>query len=178
MIWFRENWRYFVLALAVAFGVHVASIAITPRLVMTIALNKMSASHGFNTMLQTPRPTSASRGVVRPSPDLLYSACPFDLDKLPDHVLRVHADHMPGTYWSVSVFDAGTSNIFALNDRQAKNGAVDFTIVGPRQDKMPLTPAVRSPTSRGLVLFRTLIDSDLHLAALDAARRHATCAPF
>ena len=38
---------------------------------------------------------------------------------------------MPDTYWSVSVFDADTDNIYVLNDRQAKNGSVDFVLTGP-----------------------------------------------
>jgi uncharacterized membrane protein len=183
MRWVRNNWGYILLALIVAFAVHVASVALIPRLVMTVALNKMSAAHGFNTMLYTPRPTSASRAVVRPSPDLLYSACPFDLGKIGGE-LRVHADAMPHTYWSVSIFDAETNNFFVLNDRHARNNSVDFILENPNLTEWigairHLPPKfVRSPTVRGLILFRTLIDSDAKLAAIDAARRHAICEPY
>jgi len=117
---------------------------------------------------------------VRPSPDLLYSACPFDLDKVGSGGVRISANAMPHTYWSVSVFDAETNNFFTLNDSQAKSGSVDIVIVGPHTGLVDngAPRQVRSPTARGLVLFRTLIDNDNHLAAIDTARRHASCAPY
>ena len=175
MSWLGRSWIYVAAALVIAVGTHVALVMAVPHLVMARALQKMSARHGFNVMTHMPRPDATARGVVRPSPDLLYSACPFDLMQAPGGVLHVRATAMPDTYWSVSVFDADTNNIFVLNDRQAKNDAVDFVIVGPHQDKEPLARIVRSPTERGLVLFRTLIDSDAKLNEIDAARRHATC---
>lgn len=175
----RENWRYIVVVLAIAFGTYLATVALLPRLVMAVALNKMSSVHGFNAMTHSPRATSAARAVVRPSPDLLYSACPFDLDKA-GGMLRVHTDGMPNTYWSVSIFDAQTDNIFALNDSHARNGGIDFILkrsnTPPLADRSKLV--LESETPRGLILFRTLIDDDKHLAAIDAARRHATCEPY
>jgi uncharacterized membrane protein len=179
MTWFRDTWRYAALALAVAFCVHLAIVAVIPRAVMAVALYRMSSVHGFNTMMHQPRPTSASRAVVRPSPDLLYSACPFDLDRA-GGMLQVHADDMPHTYWSVSIFEAQTDNILALNDRQALKGGIDFILkrsnTPPLADKSTLV--LETGTPRGLILFRTLIDDDKHLAAIDRARRHATCAPY
>jgi uncharacterized membrane protein len=179
MSWLRENWRYFVLALAVAFGVYLASVAAIPRVIMTIALHRMSSGRGYNTMTHAPRATSASRAVVRPSPDLLYSACPFDLDAA-GGMLRVHAEAMPHTYWSVSMFDAQTDNIFALNDRHARDGGIDFILkrsnTKPLGDRSKLV--LETETARGLILFRTLIDDERNFAAIDAARRHAACEPY
>jgi uncharacterized membrane protein len=175
--WLRGNWGFVAAALAIAVGVHLASVAAIPRVVMGIALEKMTQRGGINTMTHALRATAASRGVVRPSPDLLYSACPFDLDKA-GGALRVRSFGMPPSYWSVSVFDARTDNVYVLNDRQAKDGAVDFVIVGPRDGGALRAKSVRVPTARGLVLFRTLIDRDAHLAAIDAARRHASCEPY
>jgi len=178
MTWLRKNWFFLPVILIVAFAVHAGSVALIPRAVMAKALGKMSAAHGFNAIAHSPRATSASRAVVRPSPDLLYSACPFDLDALAGHVLHVHADRMPNTYWSFSVFDAETNNIFVLNDRQAKTDKADFAVVGPAQDKVPPGLVVRSPTMRGLVLVRTLINDEKNFAMIDTARRTTTCGPF
>ncbi|HTT98942.1 MAG TPA: DUF1254 domain-containing protein [Rhizomicrobium sp.] len=179
MTWFKNIWRYVVLALVTAFAVHLASVALIPRAIMIVALHKMSSLHGYNTMTHSPRATSASRAVVRPSPDLLYSACPFDLDQA-GGMLHVHTEGMPNTYWSVSIFDAQTDNIFALNDRDAHGGGIDFILkrsnTPPLRDKTKL--ALETPTPRGLILIRTLIDDDRHLAAIDAARRHAACEPY
>jgi len=182
MRWLRSNWLYIVITLTVAFAVHVASVAFLPQLVMMRALSKMASLHDYNTMTHQPRVTSASRAVVRPSPDLLYSACPFDIDKI-GSALRVRVTGMPQSYWSASLFDAETNNFYALNDRQAKTGSVDFVIVGPHtgiiDDAAVGAPRqVRSPTVRGLVLFRTLIDEEKHFAAIDKVRRSASCTPY
>jgi uncharacterized membrane protein len=181
MRWLRSNWLYFVLTLAVAFAVHVASVAFLPQLVMTRALARISGLNGYNTMTHQPRATSAARAVVRPSPDLLYSACAFDLNQTPGGVLHVHTKDMPDSYWSISVFDAETNNVFVLNSNTTKARSADFLIVYGEGDAVTggsKLPEVWMPTARGLVLVRALIDDDKHLAAIDAARRHAVCEPF
>ena len=171
----RRNWMWLVAVLAVAAVVHIASVIALPRLIMWRTMSAIAHRTGLNKMAHAPRPTSASRGIVRPSPDLLYSTCVFAVGAGP---VRVHASGMPDTYWSVSLFDAATDNFFVINDRQAKNGSVDFVIVGPRQDKLPAGQIVRAPSDRGLVLFRTLIDDDKRLADIDRARRGAACEAF
>ena len=83
-----------------------------------------------------------------------------------------------GTYWSVSAFDANTNNFFVRNDRQATSGEVRVVVTPPDQNKKPIVGGatyVRSPTTRGLVLFRTLINDDANLPEIDAERRQARC---
>lgn len=169
----RRNWMWLVAVLAVAAVVHVASVMLLPHIIMNRTMGAIAHRTGLNKMAHAPRPTAAARGIVRPSPDLLYSTCVFDLSAGP---VRVHASGMPNTYWSVSLFDAETDNFYVLNDRQAKNGGVDFVIAAPGYlvDRTKL-PVVVSPTDRGLVLFRTLIDDDKRLAEIDRARRGAAC---
>ena len=187
MRWLRSNWLYIVLALGTAFAVHVASVAFLPHLIMTRALTKMSGLHGYNTMTHSVRATSASRAVVRPSPDLLYSVCPFDLGR--DDTLLVSVSGMPKSYWSISVFDGETNNVFALNNTVAQSGSADVAIQLPLppgslsktmppphpDDRSRYFAHVTTPTARGLVLVRTLIVDDKSLAAIDKARRTATC---
>ena len=168
----RRNWMWLAAVLAVAAVVHVASVMLLPHVIMNRTMGAIAHRTGVNKMAHAPRPTAAARGIVRPSPDLLYSTCVFDVSGGP---VRVHASGMPDTYWSVSLFDNQTDNFYVINDRQAKGGGVDFVIVGPHQDKQPIGTVVRSPSTRGLVLFRTLIDDDKRLAEIDAARRHAAC---
>jgi uncharacterized membrane protein len=170
-----RNWGWLAATLLVAGAVQVASVYALPHLIMARTMTGISRNAGINKMAHGPRPTAASRGVVRPSPDLLYSTCVYDLDTGPEHV---HARGMPKTYWSVSLFDAETNNFYVVNDRQAKDGSVDFFIAAPRQAAPLGGVVVRSPSTKGLVLFRTLIDDEAHFAAIDAARRHAMCEPF
>jgi uncharacterized membrane protein len=168
-----RNWRWLLATLLLAAAVHVISVAYLPGFIMgrTMA-GAARLSGGVNRMYFSARPTAASRGVVRPSPDLLYAACVFDVSNGP---VRVHGSGMPQTYWSVSLFDDDTDNFFVLNDRQAKDGSFDFTIVPLNTEKLPPGKVVRARSLRGLVLLRVLIDDDARLPAIDKARRHVAC---
>jgi len=174
MRWLARNWPYIAMTLAIAAAVHVASVVYLPDLIMMRTMAKLAGAGGVNTMQHGARATQASRAVVRPSPDLLYSTCVYDLDKAGGR-LRVHADGMPRTYWSVSAFDARTDNFYVLDDRHAQGGAFDVTLAGPQAAAH--AGDIRSPTARGIVLVRTLIENEARLAAVDAARRGAQCEP-
>jgi uncharacterized membrane protein len=179
---FEKNWMFIAIAVALALVVHAVTLVDLPEAVMARALDDLSHGRGYNTIRHADRADANSRRIVRPSPDLFYSVCPFDLDQA-HGALRVHADVPPGTYWSVSVFDAYTDNVFIENNRQATGGKVDFVIVGPKSGlidggKAHAPQQVYSPTTKGLVLFRTLIDDEANLPEIDAARRQATCAPY
>jgi uncharacterized membrane protein len=162
--------------LAVAVAVHIASVWLLPRGVMHIALHRMGS---VNTIHHQPRVTAGSRGVVRPSPDLLYSACPFDLSS---GALEVKAPIPPGTYWSASAFDADTNNFFAINDRTVGGQPLELILLPPGREGEPPHIAgqlvVHAPTMRGLVLFRTLINDEKNFVRLDAVRRQAHCGAY
>jgi len=164
-----RNWPWFLLALAVAATTHLVSIRIIPHLVMARVLDRVGP---MDAVRHGRRPDENSRAVVRPSPDLLYSTCPYDLSAGP---VRVTAPVPPGTYWSVSAFDADTDNFFVENDRQAAD-RVDFVIARhAAAARAHGLPVVVSPTNRGLILFRTLIDDEKRLGEIDRVRRQAAC---
>lgn len=128
------------------------------------------ARRGINVALPAPRADASARTVVRPSPDLLYTACVFDLAQGPLHITAPVQDG----YVSVSGFGADSSNFFAVNDRDATISAD-----GRKQFKLLLTlgepviaPAgarvIVSPSTRGLVLFRSLIPDEAALPQLIA----------
>jgi uncharacterized membrane protein len=173
-----RNWKWIAGALLIAAIVHVASLLLLPRLIMLRTMSVMTRSASANTVLHPPRSGARSRTVVRPSPDLLYSICVYDL-RAAEGAVRVSIHDMPDTYWSVSVFDADTNNVYALNDRQAKTGAADFLLAesGTLANDERL-PVVTTPTNRGIVLLRILVSDDARTAELDAARRNARCAPY
>lgn len=173
-----RNWKWVATTLLIAIVVHVVTLLALPRLIMMRTMSAITRLVAANTMLYPPRPTSRSRGVVRPSPDLLYSICIYDLAAA-NGALRVSTHDMPNTYWSVSIFDADTNNFYALNDRQVGNGSADFLLVAPdAQPQNDRLPVVTASTGRGIVLFRTLIDHENHLAEVDAGRRNADCSPY
>ncbi len=160
--------------LAVAALVHVATLYALPRRIMAGAMARMGAP---NTMRFAKRPDETSRAVVRPSPDILYSACPFDLSKGP---LKLTARVPHSTYWSVSGFDAATNNFFVRNDLQVAGDSIEILALRKGMPLPPLDTATEqvilfAPTTKGLFLIRTVINDEKDLAALDAVRHQASC---
>lgn len=160
--------------LAIALLVHFATLYELPRRIMAVTLRRIGAP---NTMHFGSRPTAASRGVVRPSPDILYASCPYDLSAGP---LRVTASVPHSTYWSISAFDAATNNFFVRNDRQVEGNSFELLLMRHRQampppDNVPDRAIVFSPSGRGLILMRTVIDDDKNVPALEAMVHQARC---
>ena len=104
---------------------HLAHIVAYPRLIMAGTMNAVQGRAGAaNKPLLPPLPTDTSRGVVKPSPDLLYALCVYDLAKGP-----VVVSAMPSAdYWSVALYAGNTDNFFVLNDRQAAGKPVTLVI--------------------------------------------------
>ena len=168
-------WALFTVALAVA--IHWALVRNAPEYIMSRAMSKMGA-RGANTISHVERATAASRTVVKPSPDLLYSHCVFDLSRAP---LKVTTAAPAGTYSSVAFYAANTDNFYALNDTKTGGQPVTIVLLGQGQSVPPQpedTIIVGAPTPKGLVLFRTLINDDAREPELDRLRRAANCEPM
>jgi uncharacterized membrane protein len=84
------------------------------------------------------------------------------------------------SYWSLSMFAANTDNFFVVNDRKASSGTVDLVLAAAgTQVALPAgATLVEAPSTRGIVLTRTLIARADRLGELDEARRRFTCAPL
>ena len=170
-----SNWLKFgVFTLCGAALVHWAAIAYAPELIMDRVL-AARAEQDAHTIAHAERSTAASRRIVRPSPDLLYSTCLFDVSR---HPLKVMTAAPTDTYWSVAFYAANTDNFFVLNDTQTKGKPATIVIARRGQAVAPQGPGVivvSAPSDKGLVLFRTLINNDARLAELDQQRRVAKC---
>jgi uncharacterized membrane protein len=168
--WIR--WGLFTLVLAVV--IHVVVINGAASFIMWRALGKFAQGR-VNSITHTERATDASRAIVKPSPDLLYSTCGFDVSKRP---LKIVTGAPSDTYWSVALYADNTDNFFVFNDTQANGQPATIILLGPGQSA-PIdtagTVTVNSPTTKGLVLFRTLVSDDKREAEIDQARREATC---
>jgi uncharacterized membrane protein len=162
------------LTLALAGAVHVGTVVAVPRLLM--ALVQHGTAGGINRIHHGGRVTAASREVVRPSPDLLYSLCPYDLSTGPLRVTAV----VPPTYFSISAFAANTDNFFVINDAQLRKtgaGRIELVLTDGSSAYTPrgAERVVRSPTTEGVVLFRTLIRRGDQLEQLVRVQRQARC---
>jgi uncharacterized membrane protein len=161
-----------LLMLAVAF--HMATVMLYPTgRLLALSLKGKREGRKVNRIYHAPRVTAASRHVVRPSPDLLYSICSYDVSEAP---LRITAS-VPDTYWSLSLYASNTDNFFVINDRQVLSKKLEMVLVGPDSDAPEGTTArvVVSPSDRGVALIRTLITDEATVADLQHAQRQARC---
>lgn len=143
------------------------------------AASRILARDAWNVALAAPPTTAESRTIVRPSPDLLYVACVYDLASGP---VLVQAPHSP-TYLSLSAFADNTDNFFAMNDR-GPEGAGGLALLllppgtpDPQPDVAPGARRVASPSRRGIVLARLRIDRPGQLAELLALQAQVGCTP-
>jgi uncharacterized membrane protein len=78
----------------------------------------------------------------------------------------------PRRYWSLSIFDANTDNIFSVNDRAVASGRYALTL-----SKDGAGGSVAVPGAKGIALIRILVTDAKDLASIDRLRRRSTCAP-
>lgn len=162
-------------AAAMAAG-HVGLVLTTPHFLMSVAMDRLSDNGTqINRFNYAPRTTQQSRGVVRPSPDLAYSNCVFDLS---DGPLLIEAAPTPDDgYTSISVFADNTDNIAAFDTTRFPQG-IRFVLAREGQDTPDGETVVMSPSTRGIVLDRRLAPNAELFEAADKARRNDKCERF
>jgi len=159
-----------LLGLVVAALAWQATLAAAPQVIMRIAVKRIADAGGLNHMQHAPLPGPGRRTVVRPSPDLAYSACPFDLSKGP---LLIQVEPVAAPYWSLSVFDDRTDVAFVRH-----NVPVRIVLARPGQSVPPGTETVRLGGDRGVALVRILVEDRARFEPLDRARRASFCRPL
>jgi uncharacterized membrane protein len=164
-----------ILALLISAAVgHVATVFATPTVLMSVAMKRLSAGTPVNHFAFGDRTTEKSRRVVRPSPDLAYSSCVYDLSDGPIHVTA--APSPDGGYLSISVFAANTDNIGVYDSLRSPAG-IDFVLAKSGQPTPPGASVLISPSTKGIILDRRLAPNAELFAVVDKARRADTCAP-
>lgn len=178
-LWFYRG----LTLLTTAILVHLAAVWAAPRLIMQVLMNGPMAKtmNMHNQAAYPPAVTAASRTVVMPSPDMLYSVCAFDVRNGP---VRVTANPQLPSYWSIALYAANSDNFHVVNDRQAAGKPVDLWLVSdgtsPAGAAQPPTGStvVVSPSSTGFLLMRVLTGNyDAEKDVLEPARRTLQCTP-
>jgi uncharacterized membrane protein len=136
------------------------------------AIRRLADGTGMNVMKYNQLPTPANQPVVRPSPDLAYSSCPYDLS---DGPVMLRVVPVPGRYSSLSIFNARTDVVFVRNDQQAKDKPFEVVIARDGQKVPAGKEVVRVGYDRGIALIRLLLNSPSDLKALDPVRRQSSC---
>ena len=162
----------FLFGLIVAAATAWAAILYIPYGLMNVAMERLGQG-GVNKMSYGNLATPERQPVVRPSPDLAYSSCPYDLSAGP---VAIDVAPVAGRYSSLSVFDAATDVIFVRNDVEA--GGKPYRIIVARAGQAVPAGAevVRTDHDRGIALIRLLLKDPEEIGGLDAARRESSCA--
>jgi len=146
-------------------------MAIAPGYIMGRALEGITERvGGSNAIVHLPLTGAARRGIVRPSPDLVYSLCPYDLT---EGNIKFTVPAIEGHYWSLTMFDDQTNAFFIENDQHTKGKPIELTLVkgeGAVDGRM-----VSSPSDTGIALIRILMKDRGEYDVLDALRRGANC---
>jgi uncharacterized membrane protein len=167
-----RRWAPWIVAvLGLSAVIHVVTVMAVPYVIVFVV--GLRGNTEPNHVHHGPLITSETRDVVRPSPDLLYSACPFDVGRRP---LRITAK-VPDSYFSISAFSANTDNFFVINDQQIDGDSVEVVIVSEDAPyaRRGSEIVARAPEDLGVVLFRTLVpDRSKAGQALDL-QQHIDC---
>ncbi len=164
-----------IVAVLAALAAWYTTLAAAPMVIMDRAWEQLAAQSGFNRMAHGPLVTAESQFVVRPSPDLAYSVCAFDLTQGP---LRVHAHPVPDHYWSLTVFDSETNVAFVESDRDSKGAPVEVILATADQTVPAGVRTVTMPGAKGVALLRVLLNDRAEFDAVTKDRKRSYCRPL
>ena len=171
-----RSWLLPIFAGVVAAGIawHGTLVA-TPYVLMSAAMKKIGSADAngrANVFAFGPMATADRQPIVRPSPDLVYSSCVFDLSQGP---VLVDVAPVPGKYWSLSIFDARTDVAAVRSDRDTGGQNARLALVRDGQVAPKGYDVVKLDHDRGIALIRILLSDPAEFAEVDAIRRKSTC---
>lgn len=164
-----------ILAVLAALAAWYGTLAAAPMVIMDRAWEQLAARSGFNRMTHGPLVTAESQTIVRPSPDLAYSICAFDLTKGP---VEVRAHPVPGHYWSLTVFDSKTDVAFVESDRDSKGAAVELVLATAGQAVPDGVRRITLPSAKGVALLRVLLKNRAEFDVVTQDRKQSYCRPL
>lgn len=157
-------------AVAAAAAAHFAFISLAPGMMMGAAMARIG---GANAWAHAPRVTESARTIVRPSPDLAYSACVFDLSRGPVRIAAARWD----AYMSLSLYDSESDNFYVVSDMEAPDGFDVIVVRRQRDAPEDAQNVIISPSAKGVALVRRLAPTPDRFAAAERARADDICAP-
>lgn len=156
--------------IVVALLVHIIVVIQTPYIAMDMAEEKFDIER--NTLAHTGPPDENSREVVRPSPDLVYSICVYDVG---ENAILFTAP-VPNSYWSISGYAEDTHNFFTVNNKDVKSNPARVLVVGeeiPQPDSENLF-VKEAPSDTGIILIRMFVPDRDNIENLVQIQQEAT----
>ncbi|MEM8615554.1 MAG: DUF1254 domain-containing protein [Pseudomonadota bacterium] len=174
----RRWWMAIIVFAVAAIGAHFATVYALPGIIMDRAQAQLS-ERGADpyTWLASPQQTPQTQQIVRPSPDLSYAICLFDMA---DGAVLISAPAWEG-YASLSVFDARTNNVFvtSLDGQDGRvllhNPAVPLIEEG--RFYLKGDEPVVTLKGKGLALIRRVAPGAQRHAAAESLIEESVCAP-
>ncbi|MBL4870147.1 MAG: DUF1254 domain-containing protein [Robiginitomaculum sp.] len=167
----------FILVAAIA---HMASLRAAPYMIMSKVIRTM-ADRGMplHRFIISSRITPQTQTIVRPSPDLAYSICRFDLANGPIII--------KGTMWagyaSLTIFDAQTNAVFIGSldsenpDENSSQNSVILTM-GSDVKAAKNIPIVMLKKPTGLALIRRIAPTTALYEQAQLLTKSDVCAPY
>lgn len=163
----------FIVVAAVA---HIAILRAAPYMIMSKVIRTMGDRgmplHRFTI---SPRITPQTQTIVRPSPDLAYSICRFDLTNGPIMI----SGAMWAGYASLTIFDAQTNAVFigSLDSENSRQNSVVLTMRSSvKAAKNTSIVMLEKPT--GLALIRRLAPTASLYEQAQLLTKSDMCAPY
>ncbi|MEP3421637.1 MAG: DUF1254 domain-containing protein [Erythrobacter sp.] len=159
-------------ALLIAVIGHVSVLHFAPNIIMDRAMTMLERRGAeLHTFFHGERTTPQSQSVVRPSPDLAYSVCLFDLEQL-DAGLEVRMAATPN-YASLSFFDDQTNNFKTI---RGNGEEITVTLASP-DTTISDAETIVSPSRKGLILIRRLAPTAEDFRLVSAISQNDFCRP-
>jgi uncharacterized membrane protein len=149
----KIKWLVAILILAWVGQYGVAILA--PHFAMQALYHAVVNQSGENNFMLTPLPDETTRDVVRPSPDLFYGICAYNVESAPVFITAL----VPEKYWSMQFYQMNTDNFSSFSNQRDEsyrvNTTTKITLIGASDDASKYQgEVVRSPTDKGVMLVR------------------------
>ena len=135
------------------------------------------ATNTVNTvLLHTETATSDTRGLKRPSSDVMYSICTYDVKYKP----LIITSPVPESYWSISFYSENTDNYVTINDLNIENKYLKVYLVGINSEPKKINngTVVVSPTNTGYILIRMFVGNGENLTELKNIQQSLRCVEY
>ena len=150
----KRAMTYTVLVVAGAWLLQWLMAIAAPNLIMQVVYKRLSSVSGANALFYAGTIDHFNRKVVRPSPDLQYGGCAYDLGE-GNVVIKAQ---VPQKYWSLQFYQMNTDNFASITNQreQAFRSGTDVTVIISLEPLMTLPEIINvvSPTVKGVALLR------------------------
>ena len=157
----------------IGFLLHLIIIYYTPTLMMKYVGRNWEEQNMINNSFARDLPTSDFTEVIRPSADILYGGCVYDVTYFP----LVIETEVPETYWSISFFSENTDNFSTVNENSHNFGKLKMYLFGPGSTPTKVTDGfiVVSPSNKGLMLMRQFVGNGSNVEKLNEIQKNLNC---